>query len=117
MIAYFTDAYNTFFPVLCHRLGANADKKAVLFIDKNQCEKRASSLNFIFEELVNNQIFDNVVACELITKIADLSEADAEKSIVDNFENIFSSNGYNINDFEELYSVNDNWGGLSKSLF
>ncbi len=117
MIAYFTDAYNTFFPVLCHRLGANADKKAVLFIDKNQCEKRASSLNFIFEELVNNQIFDNVVACELITKIADLSEADAEKSIVDNFENIFSSNGYNINDFEELYSVNDNWGGYQNLYF
>lgn len=110
MIAYFAAIPAVLYPVICHKMGINNEKKAVLFIDENTYNTR--NLFFLTKSLKDYNIFYDVIACKMRLNFpSNMSMDVAEKQVIENYDNIFDNCKYDILSFEEIFMMNDSWDG------
>lgn len=116
MIAYFVGVITGLFHVILHRLGINREIPAVLFVDEAFYKSR-HYLEMVMQ-LKKNGIFEDVIPCKMLFNVNSVESTDAaEDMIVREFDNLFAKLPYNIEQFDKIYSLFDNWEGYQNIYF
>ncbi len=101
---------NTFITTaLLHRLAYRRDSYAVFMCDKLMFESRGVAE--AVKKLKDNGIIDDLILDVLLIRY-DLHITMEEYSsyIEQVYDNVFFKAGYSVDDFDEIYCINDNWG-------
>ncbi len=109
MIAYFAPLTTAFMQAVAHKLMYHHDDHCVLFI--HGPVYKSKNLFFLKDKLKENGIFDDVIAESLICDRSipeGLPNDTVEKKIVDHFDAIFDRIDYSVDDFSEIFALNDN---------
>ncbi len=116
MVLYCVDAPVFIGYALLHRYAYQPEQKAVLIADKNMYETRG--LLGVLKNFKDNQIFDDVIICNLFLDThLNCDEKTYTKYCIDFFNEAFTSNGYRPEQFDTIYSINDDWDGMINLYF
>jgi hypothetical protein len=96
-------------PLLLHRLTINEKKPAVLIIDRHQFLKRKIDI----EALAQRKLFDQIILANAFSGRQKKNEsvASIEATIVSQYDSVLLKYGFSIENFGEIYTINDWWEG------